>query len=762
VSGSTEKAILVGIVAAFVLLSGVYSVVVPPFEASDELWHYPMVKTIADNWALPVQDPANVGPWRQEGSQPPLYYVLGALSTLWIDTSDMDEARHLNPHVDIGIATPDGNVNLVVHEPEREAFPWRGTVLAIHVIRFLSVLMAAAGVLLTYLVVREVVPEEPAVALAATAVHAFTPMVVFIAGSVNNDNLVVPLSSLALLMLLRLLRWRGGTLRQAAGHYLLLGVVLGLAALTKASSLALTLLTALVVTVRAVRRGGSAGRREFVVGAAATLMPLLGIAGWWYVRNLRLYGDPSGLNAFVEILGKRDVPASLCQLWRERASFLAGYWGNFGGLNVPMAGWVYRALNVALAVAGVGVIGLLAESLVTAARGEQPHPRLAGILNLRFAVCLLWGLGVVIPWIQWARVTWSSQGRLVFAALPVWSLLLALGWRGWLPRTWGRGVLVACGMALLALSAAAPWVWIQAAYARPEPLTEAEIEGIGQRLEVSFRGTMRLLGYEVASASVRPGGELPVELTWEALGATEEDWTVFVHLLGEHELLVAQRDTFPGLGLLSTTDLEPGFQWADRYVLRVPATAYAPDEAEIEVGLFNARTGERLPISDAGGEAAGDNVRFGRVAVVAQEGDVPNPVAVNFGGQMLLTGYDLSERRGGPGETITLTLHWRALRSMERNYTVSAQLVDPAQRKAAQHDSWPREGEAPTAAWRRGEALVDAVPLTILPDAGPGAYGVRVVVYWREGGGIAHLPVTPPGGRMQADHVVLTQVRVVP
>ncbi len=169
------------IVSLFIVLGTVYSVVVPPFEASDEKWHYPMVKYIADHWSLPVQEPGVETPWRQEGSQPPLYYFLGALATCWIDTSDMETIRHINPHVAPG-ATPDGNVNLVVHDPALESFPWRGTVLAVHIVRLLSVLMGAAAVYLTYLIVREVLPGQPALALGAAAVHAFTPMYVFISG----------------------------------------------------------------------------------------------------------------------------------------------------------------------------------------------------------------------------------------------------------------------------------------------------------------------------------------------------------------------------------------------------------------------------------------------------------------------------------------------------------------------------------------------------------------------------------------------------
>ncbi len=768
-----ERTILTLILVIFVALGVIYSVVVPPFEASDEKWHYPMVKYVADHWGLPVQEPGVETPWRQEGSQPPLYYVLAAIATFWIDTADMETVRHLNPHVNPG-ATPDGNINLVVHYPAREAFPWRGTVLAIHLIRFLSVLMGAAAVYLTYLIVREVLPDQPVMALSAAAVHAFTPMVVFISGAVNNDNLVVPLSSLALLMLLKMINPQSQISNPKSGvmGYLSLGFVLGLAALTKTSSLALTVLTALVVTVRAVRRRSWA---EFFVGGLATLLPLLIVAGWWYLRNLQLYGDLFGLNVFIKILGQRDVPADLAQLWRERYSFAAGYWGNFGGLNVPMPAWVYTVLNTLPVVAALGLVVFLLRQIV------RDQKRLV-ICHWPFVACLLWGLGVVIPWSLWAFTTWSSQGRLIFTALPVWSLLLVLGLSGWLPHRllighWSLAIF------LLGLSAVAPCAWIAPAYALPDALTDEQVAAIPHRLEAGFGGVMRLLGYNLETETVEPGGQVEVTLYWEALAPTDRDYTVFVHLLGEWELLVAQRDTFPGLGRLSTTWLEPGFRWADRYVVPVPDTAYAPDVAQVEVGLYDATTGARLPVTRPvgqvsvpaeGGDLLGDNVRFGQVQVRARPGDVPNPISVNFGGRMELVGYDLDrdaspsmERiKGGrvvhPGETVILTLYWRGLQRMDVNYTVSAQLVDAGQRKAAQQDIWPLNGAAPTATWEPGQVLTDVRTLEVYLDAPPGAYDVRVAVYVPEEGEIVHLPVIPAGGRMLSNHVVLTQVRVLP
>jgi len=158
------------ILTGFLVLGTVYSVVTPLFEASDELWHYPFVKHLAEGGGLPVQDPRVEQPWRQEGSQPPLYYALGALATFWIDTSDFAEVRWLNPHADIGVETADGNLNMVVHS-EREGFPYQGTALAVHIVRFLSVLMGAVTVLCTYLMALEIFPGQKPLAAGAGAGH---------------------------------------------------------------------------------------------------------------------------------------------------------------------------------------------------------------------------------------------------------------------------------------------------------------------------------------------------------------------------------------------------------------------------------------------------------------------------------------------------------------------------------------------------------------------------------------------------------------
>ncbi|MCJ7738888.1 MAG: glycosyltransferase family 39 protein [Anaerolineae bacterium] len=745
-----QRLSLAVVLVVFALSSIIYSVVTPPFEASDELWHYPMVQYIAENWRLPVQDPNNVGPWRQEGSQAPLYYIIGAVATFWVDTSDMSDVRHLNPHVDNGVATPDGNTNLIVHNPDLERSPWRGTVLAVHIVRLVSVCMSTLAVFLSWLVVREVFPERPELALGAAAAQAFTPMYVFVSGAVNNDNLLVLLSTLALLMLLRLLRSDDLDGAPPTRRYVMLGIVLGLATLTKSNSAALALLTGLVVSIRSWRRHSWT---EFIVGGASTAIPMVLISGWWFIRNLILYGDLTGLNLFVEILGQRDVPAGIAQLWRERSSFAAGYWGNFGGLNVPMAAWVYVVLNSLLLLSIIGLLALLCQWLI------RTRGRLS-TASRPLAMCVLWGAVTIGLWATWATTTWSSQGRLIFAALPVWSMLIVLGLTGWLPVRWRRWASAGYVVFLAALTLAGPFVWIRPAYALPKSLESGDVAAIPVQLQAEFGGALRLLGYDIELDQVRPGVQIGVTLYWEAIAPTDQDNTVFVHLLGEGDLLVAQRDTFPGLGKVSTTWLVPGNRWRDRYVLTVPRSAYTPDDAVIEVGVYNALDQIRLPVTIAGMDA-GDQVRFGEVSIRSLPGGLPNPVAVNFGNRMELVGYDMDARVVRPGDSVTLTFYWRALQEMGFNYTVSAQFVDPEQRKAAQSDSQPQGGGGPTSMWDEEQIVEDVRVLEVFPDAVHGVYDVRLAVYLFEDDVFDHLSVIPEGGQMQADYVLLTRVRVV-
>ena len=163
--------------------------------------------------------------WAQEGSQPPLYYVVGALLTAG-GHIDYTATALRNPFAKIGVPLATNNKNMVIHPPGQR-FAQGGTVLAVVLIRWLSVLMGTATAFLAYRLGRTIYPPRPAVGLLTAALVAFNPMVLFINASVNNDNLVMLLSTLTFLLLVRDVQSDEPGAR--SGSTLLLGTILGLA-----------------------------------------------------------------------------------------------------------------------------------------------------------------------------------------------------------------------------------------------------------------------------------------------------------------------------------------------------------------------------------------------------------------------------------------------------------------------------------------------------------------------------------------------------
>ncbi|MGC8947606.1 MAG: hypothetical protein ACP5N6_15825, partial [Anaerolineae bacterium] len=111
----------------YLVLALLHSAVNPLFEAPDEMWHISMAVRLARGEGLPVQRPGEETPWRQEGSQPPLYYIMLAALTqgLALPLSDFEEIYFRNPHTWLGNPSQIANRNQVIHSP-RERFPWHG------------------------------------------------------------------------------------------------------------------------------------------------------------------------------------------------------------------------------------------------------------------------------------------------------------------------------------------------------------------------------------------------------------------------------------------------------------------------------------------------------------------------------------------------------------------------------------------------------------------------------------------------------------
>jgi hypothetical protein len=122
---------------------------------------------------------------------------------------------------------------------------------------------------------------------------------------------------------------------------------------------------------------------------------------------------------------------------------------------------------------------------------------------------------------------------------------------------------------------------------------------------------IKLIGHDLTEGTqpAKPGDMLRVTLYWQALTETEINYTVFVQVLNVDWQVVAQRDLQPLAGSAPTNTWLAGEYLTDPYQLNLPA-AMRPGSYRVIAGLYDARTGQRLPVS-----SGGDFVDLGAVTV---------------------------------------------------------------------------------------------------------------------------------------------------
>ncbi|HSD83131.1 MAG TPA: glycosyltransferase family 39 protein, partial [Anaerolineae bacterium] len=565
------------ILVVFVVLAAIYSVATPIFEASDEVSHYAVVQHIADTGELPVQQQSVKTVWEQEGSQPPLYYWLVSPVARLIDTSDAAERMSRNPHAIPGNPSLEANRNLIIHSPA-EDFPWHNTTLAVHLIRFISIVLGAGTVALSYLLARRLFPDRASIPIGTAALIAFNPMFLFISASVNNDNLTILLTSLALY--LSVVCWYeppGRVDRSGWGRRLLLGSVLGAAALSKISGLTLLPIVALILTVRHLRQRDGRG---WILSGVLVALPVLFIAGWWYWRNLTLYGELFGLDMMVAIAGQRSM--SLLDLVPEFDGFRYSYWALFGAVNIVTFSLAYFIFDLFMLLAVIGG-GLW---FIRNRRSDR-----IGLMAILVGYVLLVFVGVI----RWTMMTPASQGRLMFPAMAAISLLLWLGWEailGFALRTFGgfwtldfMKLRWAMPLFMLIVAVIVPFRDLAPTYAGPQMIGEKDLPSDLKRLEVDYGDRLRLIGYRLAEPRAR-SDSAEFTLYWQCLKPITADYSVFAIVYGRQWQEVGKRDAYPYHGLYATRQCEAGQVFADPYRIPIkPDGAERPSILRVQIGL---------------------------------------------------------------------------------------------------------------------------------------------------------------------------------
>ena len=178
------------------------------------------------------------------------------------------------------------------------------------------------------------------------------------------------------------------------------------------------------------------------------------------------------------------------------------------------------------------------------------------------------------------------QGRLLFGAISSNSLLLAAGLYGLLPER--RAGLAVAGLLALPLAASISVVptTLLPAFAKPVLLDSPDSFAAQHGVDQVIGGFAKLRGYSISSDNVRPGDTITVDLLWEALDETDQNYLVFVKLYRQGSE-VSSRDTFPGRGNYATSLWRKGDMFIDRHRISVPQELESPDVLLLAAGLFD-------------------------------------------------------------------------------------------------------------------------------------------------------------------------------
>jgi hypothetical protein len=293
---------------------------------------------------------------------------------------------------------------------------------------------------------------------------------------------------------------------------------------------------------------------------------------------------------------------------------------------------------------------------------------------------------------------------------------------------------------------------------RLEPPLTATMPEIPHPVNARF-GPVELLGYDMLTDSVEPGGVIPILLYTRAPEATGR----IVHPFAR---LGAWEHRFTTDSHWLTPYWQAGEIIVERWEVIAPLEASA-SEYPLIIGFSDLITGEDFA----------ETVSLGSVRVISEGDEGDGKLAANFGQRV---GVDWVKAWDGgsptrtapwseslvvrPGESIELRIKWRALHPVESSYTVFVHLLNSENALIVSKDYTPLGGAWPTMLWfpkwLAGQSAVDPYALTIPAEAAPGEYYIEIGLYGLRS--VVRVPAFDAAGNLAGDRFVLGGVTVAP
>lgn len=319
--------------------------------------------------------------------------------------------------------------------------------------RLVGVLSIGGFVLALHMVLREVL-VSPAARLTAVIVSGLIPQVTYIGAYVNDDAFALFAGTLFLYRSLLVLR-DGLGLRSA----IVTGILAGVVALTRLGYLVDFMAFGICIAASIAMSPSTTTR--LVRWLAVAIVAAAVVAGWFFVRNIVLYGDAGGLATIYADFRRIAPDYSLGTLAGQGHGFgylltdtpflirlFISFWASFNWVGAP-----YRLMPPAV-YGGILVLCVLA-SAIAALRALHAWKR----VPQRVPAVAAW-LALAVPLVASIALTaWNAvyngfqpQGRYLFPGLPFAAAVIGLGLAGSARSRCATAVPAASGLVMLTMN----------------------------------------------------------------------------------------------------------------------------------------------------------------------------------------------------------------------------------------------------------------------------------------------------------------------
>jgi len=140
------------------------------------------------------------------------------------------------------------------------------------------------------------------------------------------------------------------------------------------------------------------------------------------------------------------------------------------------------------------------------------------------------------------------------------------------------------------------------------------------------RDRVALLGYDLDTHWLKPGGVLVLTLYWQAMDGVNLPYKVFVHLVDAAAArTVAQADDLPACGTRPTSRWRIGEIVPDRHIVPLPDNLLAGTYV-LRVGLYEPQTLQRMDLLDVAGHSQGTSLDVTNIEVTGDfSADIEKP-----------------------------------------------------------------------------------------------------------------------------------------